>query len=53
MQLDISSRECATVIIVTHDPTVASMTSRVFEMRVGLIIKEHVNQSAFAGTKIH
>ena len=40
---DMSSREGATVIIVTHDPSVASMASRVFEMRDGTIIKEHVN----------
>jgi putative ABC transport system ATP-binding protein len=40
---DLSSREGATVIIVTHDPTVASMTSRVFEMRDGQILKEHIN----------
>lgn len=42
---DLSNREGATVIIVTHDPTVASMTSRVFEMRDGTIIKEHANYS--------
>jgi putative ABC transport system ATP-binding protein len=42
---DLSNREGATVIIVTHDPTIAVMTSRVFEMRDGLIIKEHVNYS--------
>lgn len=40
---DLSSREGATVIIVTHDPVVASMASRVFEMRDGTIIKEHIN----------
>lgn len=43
---DLSNREGATVIIVTHDPVVASMTSRVFEMRDGLIIQEHTNHSA-------
>ena len=40
---DLSNREGATVIVVTHDPIVASMTSRIFEMRDGMIIKEHVN----------
>jgi putative ABC transport system ATP-binding protein len=40
---DLSNREGATVIIVTHDPTVAAMANRVFEMRDGLIIKEHKN----------
>lgn len=40
---DLSSQEGATVIVVTHDPTIASMASRVFEMRDGLIIKEHSN----------
>lgn len=45
---DLSNREGATVIIVTHDPTVAAMASRVFEMRDGAIIKEHINgASAF------
>jgi len=41
----LSNREGATVIIVTHDPTVASKNSHVFEMRDGLLIKEHVNYS--------
>jgi putative ABC transport system ATP-binding protein len=52
---ELSSHEGATVIIVTHDPTVASLTSRVFEMRDGMIIKEHVNDKAVAvaGTEIH
>jgi putative ABC transport system ATP-binding protein len=43
---DLSNREGATVIIVTHDPTVASLASKVFEMRDGLIINEHVNDVA-------
>ena len=40
---DMSSHEGATVVIVTHDPTVAAMASKVFEMRDGTIIKEHIN----------
>lgn len=40
---DLSNREGATVIVVTHDPSVAAMASRVFEMRDGAIIKEHIN----------
>jgi putative ABC transport system ATP-binding protein len=40
---DLSSHEGATVVIVTHDPTVAAMASKVFEMRDGTIIKEHIN----------
>jgi putative ABC transport system ATP-binding protein len=35
---DLSNHEGATVIVVTHDPTVASMTSKIFEMRDGKII---------------
>ena len=38
---DLSKHEGATVIVVTHDRTVAALASRVFEMRDGLIIKEH------------
>jgi putative ABC transport system ATP-binding protein len=40
---DLSSHEGATVVIVTHDPTVAAMATKVFEMRDGVIIKEHIN----------
>lgn len=40
---DLSNHEGATVIVVTHDPSVAAMASRVFEMRDGAIMKEHVN----------
>lgn len=40
---DLSSHEGATVVIVTHDPTVAAMASKVFEMRDGTIVKEHIN----------
>ena len=40
---DLSDREGATVIVVTDDPTVAAMATRVFEMRDGTIIKEHIN----------
>ena len=43
---DLSNQEGATVIIVTHDPTVASLASKVFEMRDGMIIKEHINKVA-------
>jgi len=42
---DLSNREGATVIIVTHDPTIAAMATKVFEMRDGLIIKEHANDA--------
>ncbi len=45
---DLSNREGATVIVVTHDPTVAGMASRVFEMRDGTIIGERTNQAAFS-----
>jgi putative ABC transport system ATP-binding protein len=45
---DLSNREGATVIVVTHDPVVAGMASKVFEMRDGLIIGEHRNQSPTA-----
>ncbi len=41
---DLSNHEGATVIVVTHDPTVATMATRVFEMRDGLIIKDHKNK---------
>jgi putative ABC transport system ATP-binding protein len=41
---DLSNHEGATVIIVTHDPSVASMTSKVFEMRDGMIIAEKMNK---------
>jgi putative ABC transport system ATP-binding protein len=40
---DLSNREGATVIVVTHDPSIASMASRVFEMRDGTIINVHTN----------
>ena len=40
---DLSNREGATVIVVTHDPSIASMASKVFEMRDGMIIHEHMN----------
>jgi ABC-type lipoprotein export system ATPase subunit len=40
---DLSNREGATVIFVTHDPTMGAMATRVFEMRDGAIIKEHLN----------
>ncbi len=40
---DLSSHEGATVVIVTHDPTVAAMATKVFEMRDGTIVKEHIN----------
>ena len=43
---DLSNREGATVIVVTHDPSVASMADKVFEMRDGTIIKEHINEMA-------
>jgi putative ABC transport system ATP-binding protein len=36
---DLSSNEGATVIVVTHDPMVADMASKIFEMRDGRIIK--------------
>jgi putative ABC transport system ATP-binding protein len=36
---DLSSNEGATVIVVTHDPMVADMASRIFEMRDGRIIR--------------
>jgi putative ABC transport system ATP-binding protein len=35
---DLSNHEGATVIVVTHDPTVASMANKIFEMRDGKII---------------
>ena len=38
---DLSSREGATVVVVTHDPNVAAMADRVFEMRDGRIVNEH------------
>jgi len=38
---DLSNQERATVIVVTHDPSVAAMAKRVFKMRDGAIIKEH------------
>jgi putative ABC transport system ATP-binding protein len=40
---DLSNQEGATVIVVTHDPTVAAMATRVFEMRDGTIIKDRLN----------
>jgi putative ABC transport system ATP-binding protein len=40
---DLSNREGATVIVVTHDPTVASLADRVFEMRDGCITSERFN----------
>ena len=40
---NLSKHEGATVIVVTHDPSVASMATRVFEMRDGKIIKEKNN----------
>lgn len=46
---DLSNREGATVIVVTHDPTVARMASRVFEMRDGMIIGERVNDPELIG----
>lgn len=39
---DISNHEGATVIVVTHDPSITSMAGKVFEMRDGMIIKEHM-----------
>ena len=41
---DLSNHEGATVIIVTHDPSVARITSKVFEMRDGMIIREQMNK---------
>jgi len=40
---ELSSQEGATVIIVTHDPSVAKMASRVFRMRDGQIISQQTN----------
>jgi putative ABC transport system ATP-binding protein len=40
---DLSAREGATVIVVTHDPSVAAMATKVFEMRDGQIIKQYSN----------
>jgi putative ABC transport system ATP-binding protein len=40
---DLSNREGATVIVVTHDPSVASLADRVFEMRDGTIRSERFN----------
>jgi putative ABC transport system ATP-binding protein len=40
---DLSSHEGATVIVVTHDPSIAALASRVFEMRDGLLVKEYTN----------
>ena len=45
---DLSNREGATVVVVTHDPTVASMVTRVFEKRDGMIINERVNDKALS-----
>lgn len=45
---DLSNREGATVIIVTHDPTISAMANRVFEMRDGLIMRERLNDVAEA-----
>jgi putative ABC transport system ATP-binding protein len=42
---DLSNHEGATVIVVTHDPTVASMASKIFEMRDGKIINEQRKKS--------
>jgi putative ABC transport system ATP-binding protein len=41
---DLSNHEGATVIIVTHDPSIASMTSKVFEMRDGMIINKKMKK---------
>jgi putative ABC transport system ATP-binding protein len=38
---DLSRNEGATVIVVTHDPMVANLANRIFEMRDGRIIKVH------------
>jgi putative ABC transport system ATP-binding protein len=46
---DLSNREGATVIVVTHDPSVASMATRIFEMRDGLIVRERTNEAAVNG----
>jgi putative ABC transport system ATP-binding protein len=43
---DLSNHEGATVIVVTHDPSIASMASKVFEMRDGMIIREQMNKPA-------
>jgi putative ABC transport system ATP-binding protein len=43
---DLSNREEATVIVATRDPSIAAIASRVFEMRNGAIIKEHMNDAA-------
>jgi putative ABC transport system ATP-binding protein len=40
---DLSHREGATVIVVTHDPIVANLTSKIFEMRDGKIHTVRVN----------
>ena len=40
---NLSKHEGATVIVVTHDPSIAAMATRVFEMRDGQIIKEKNN----------
>ncbi len=42
---DLSNHEGATVIVVTHDPTVASMASKIFEMRDGKIINQQTNKT--------
>jgi putative ABC transport system ATP-binding protein len=44
---DLSRNEGATVIVVTHDPMVANLANRIFEMRDGRIITVHsVGQDA-------
>jgi putative ABC transport system ATP-binding protein len=40
---DLSSQEGTTVIVVTHDPSVAALATKVFEMLDGQIIKQHNN----------
>ena len=42
---DLSNHEGATVIVVTHDPTMASMASKIFQMRDGKIINEIKNET--------
>ena len=42
---DLSNHEGATVIVVTHDPTVASMASKIFEMRDGKIINIQIKKT--------
>ena len=49
---EFSHHEGATVIMATHDPALAALADRVFELRDGSIVKEHSNMAAASALNV-